>query len=140
MPKSVIVLDFPIPTDVIVKKLIPFLSSWGKRKYHLVKDTDNKGREFKSINLSRIVFPYLSTPIDKPFFVSIFLSCSLPIKSWSHEVFELSLAIIMTVLTHVSCDHVTSSNYDNEKARNVGLTCRCHLSNIMPGSIFHENL
>ena len=40
----------------------------------------------------------------------------------------------------VSCDHVTSFNYDGKKARDVGLTCWCHLSNIMPDSIFHESM
>ena len=40
----------------------------------------------------------------------------------------------------VSCDHVTSFNYDDKKARDVGLTCWCHLSNNMPDSIFHESM
>ena len=39
-----------------------------------------------------------------------------------------------------SCDHVTSFNYDYKKARDVGLTCGCHLSNNMPESIFHESM
>ena len=37
--------------------------------------------------------------------------------------FELSLATTITVLKSVSCDHVTSFNYDGKKARDVGLTC-----------------
>ena len=41
---------------------------------------DNRG-EFKSMNSSGIVYPYLSTLIGKPLLVSIFLFCSLPIKS-----------------------------------------------------------
>ena len=32
--KSVIAYDFPTRTDVIVIKLIPSMSSWGKHKYH----------------------------------------------------------------------------------------------------------
>ena len=44
------------------------------------------------------------------------------------------------MLTPVSCDHVTSFNYDDKKARDVGLTCWCHLSNIMSDSIFHESI
>ena len=36
---------------------------------------------------------------------------------------ELSLATTITVLKPVSCDHVTSFNYDDKKARDVGLTC-----------------
>ena len=37
--------------------------------------------EFKKMNSSGIVYPYLSNPIGKPFLVSIFLSCSLQIMS-----------------------------------------------------------
>ena len=43
------------------------------------------------MNLSSMVYPYLSTPIDKSFLVSILLFCSLPIKSLCHKFFELSL-------------------------------------------------
>ena len=92
------------------------------------------------MNSSGIVYPYLSTPIGKPFLVSIFLSCSFPIKSYCHKFFELSLATPITVLKPVSCDHVTSFNYDDKKARDIGLTCWCHLSYIMPDSIFHESM
>ena len=42
-------------------------------------------------------------------------------------------------LTPVSCDYMTSFNYGGKKARDVGLTCRCHLSNIMSGSIFYDS-
>ena len=35
-------------------------------------------------------------------------------------------------LTPISCYYMTSFNYGGKKARDVGLTCRCHLSNIMP--------
>ena len=41
---------------------------------------DNRG-EFKSMNSSGIVYTYLSTPIGNLFLVSIFLFCSLLIKS-----------------------------------------------------------
>ena len=33
---------------------------------------------------------------------------------------------------------MTSFNYCGKKARDVGLTCRCNLSNIMPDSIFYD--
>ena len=46
----------------------------------------------------------------------------------------------ITVLKPVSCDHVISSNYDDKKADDVGLTCSCHLSYIMSDSIFHESM
>ena len=35
---------------------------------------------------------------------------------------------------------MTSFNYGGKKARDVGLTCRCHLSNIMPDSIFYDSM
>ena len=35
---------------------------------------------------------------------------------------------------------MTSFNYGAKKARDVGLTCRCHLSNIMPDSIFYDSM
>ena len=31
-------------------------------------------------------------------------------------------------------------NYDDQKARDVSLYCRCYLSNIMPESVFHETM
>ena len=33
-----------------------------------------------------------------------------------------------------------SGSYGGKKARDGGLTCRCHLSNIMPDSIFYDNM
>ena len=53
---------------------------------------------------------------------------------------KLSLAIAIMVLKPVSCYYMTSFNYGAKKARDVGLTCRCHLSNIMPDSIFYESM
>ena len=45
------------------------------------------------------------------------------------------------MLTPVSYDHVTSSyNYDEKKARTIDPTFCCHLSNVMPDSIFHERM
>ena len=35
---------------------------------------------------------------------------------------------------------MTSFNYGGKKARDVGLTCRFHLSNIMPGGIFYDSI
>ena len=40
----------------------------------------------------------------------------------------------------VSWYYMTSLNYGGKKARDVGLTCRCHLSNIMPESIFYDSM
>ena len=110
--------------------------------FRLSQLTVTTGGEFESINLSGIINPYLSTPIGKLFLVSIFLFCLAPsqIKSWCHKFFKLSLESTIMVLKPVSCDHVTTFNYDDKKARYVGLTCWCHLSNIMPDSIFHESM
>ena len=56
------------------------------------------------------------------------------------EISNLSLATAIMALTPVSCYYMTSFNYGGKKARDVGLTCRCHLSNIMPGSIFYDSM
>ena len=54
--------------------------------------------------------------------------------------YELSLVATITVSTPVSCYYVTSFNYGGKKARNIGLNCRCHQSNIMPDSIFYDSM
>ena len=46
----------------------------------------------------------------------------------------------ITVLTLVSCYYMTSFNYGRKKARDIGLTCSCHLSNIMPDIIFYDSM
>ena len=50
------------------------------------------------------------------------------------------LSDTITVLMPASCYYMTSFNYGGKKAIDVGLTCRCHLSNIMPESIFYDSL
>ena len=45
--------------------------------------------------------------------------------------FKLSLATAIMALTLVSCYYITPFNYVGKKARDVGLTCRVHLSNII---------
>ena len=56
------------------------------------------------------------------------------------EFSKLFLETAIVALTHVSCYYMTSFNYGGKKARDVGLTCRCHLSNIMPDSIFCDSM
>ena len=56
------------------------------------------------------------------------------------EFSRLSLATTIMALTPVSCYYMTSFNYDGKEARDVGLTCICHLSNIMPNSIFYDSM
>ena len=56
------------------------------------------------------------------------------------EFSELSLATAIMVLTPVSCYYMSSFNYGGKRTRDVGLTCRCHLSNIMPDSIFYDSM
>ena len=56
------------------------------------------------------------------------------------EFSKLSLATAIMALTPVSCYYMTSFNYGGKEARDVGLTCRCHLSNIMPDSIFYDSM
>ena len=52
----------------------------------------------------------------------------------------LSLATAIMTLTPVSCYYMISFYYGGKKARDVGLTCRCHLSNIMSDSIFCDSM
>ena len=51
------------------------------------------------------------------------------------EFSKLSLALMP-----VSCYYMKSFNYGSKDARDVGLTCRYHLSNIMPDSIFYDSM
>ena len=52
----------------------------------------------------------------------------------------LSVATTITVLTSVSCYYMTSLNYGGKMAKDEGLTCRFHLSNIIPDSIFYDSM
>ena len=75
--------------------------------------------------------------ISRPFEITILLFFTLPLESYCPKVFELSL-VTNIILTSVSYDYATFFNNDCKKARDAVLSCRCHLSNIMPGSILHE--
>ena len=55
------------------------------------------------------------------------------------EFSKLSLVAAIMALTPVSCYYMTSFNYGGQKARDVGLTCRCHMSNIMSDSIVYDS-
>ena len=56
------------------------------------------------------------------------------------EFSKLSLPTATMTLMPVSCYYITPFNYGGKKARNVGLTCKCHLSNIMLDSIFYDSM
>ena len=53
---------------------------------------------------------------------------------------ESFLATTITVLTPVSGFYMTSFNYRGKKERDVGLTCRYHLRNVMLDSIFYDSM
>ena len=55
------------------------------------------------------------------------------------ELSKSSSATAIMAFTPISCYYMTSFNYGDKKARDVGLTCRCHLSNIMP-DIMHDSI
>ena len=58
-------------------------------------------------------------------------------------VFNFSLVTLCDhpcALKPVLCFHMTSFNYGAKGVRDVEPTCRCHQSNIMPGSIFSVNI
>ena len=56
------------------------------------------------------------------------------------EFSKLSLATTIMVLRPVFYYYMTSFNYGGKKARDVYLTCRCHLNNIMSNSIFYDSI
>ena len=56
------------------------------------------------------------------------------------EFSELSLSTTIMTLTPASCYYMTSFNYGSKEARDVGLTCRFHLSNVMSNSIFCDSM
>ena len=56
------------------------------------------------------------------------------------EFSKLSLVTAIRMLMPVSCYYMTSFNYGDKKARDVGLTSRCHLSNIMPDCIIYDSM
>ena len=109
-------------------------------QFLVVAVTAVAGWEFRSVNLWGIVYPYLSVLISNLSEVSIFLFSALLFESYCPEFFELSLATIITVLKPVSSVYVTLLNYDGKKTRDVGFTWRCHLTNVIPESIFHERM
>ena len=43
-------------------------------------------------------------------------------------------------LTSVLRYYMTSFNYDDKKAKDVGITCRCYLSNILTVSVFYDSM
>ena len=94
--------------------------------------------EFRALNSSDIVCPYHSLLISKLVAVSIYLFFTLLFGSYCLEFFELTSTITITVPPPVSYNYMASLAYGGKKARNVGLTCRCHMSNTMPGIIAHE--
>ena len=55
------------------------------------------------------------------------------------EFSKLSLATVNLALAPVSCYYMTSFNYGGKEARDVGLTRRCHLSNIMRDGTFSDS-
>ena len=40
----------------------------------------------------------------------------------------------------VLCYYITAFDYDGKNARDLGLTFRCHLSNIIPSRIFNDSM
>ena len=91
--------------------------------------------ELTSLKLSNIVYPYHLVLIGKLFGISKFLFLTLLIESFCLGSSKLFLASTITLLRSVSCDCVTSFNFDSKNGRDVDLTCKCHLSKIMPDSM-----
>ena len=70
---------------------------------------------------------------------NIFLFCSFLIESQCASFSELSLAKTIQVVAPVSYNYLTQFNSDGRVTKDVHLTCRWHLTNVMPGHIFHES-
>ena len=62
------------------------------------------------------------------------------VLSLTLEFSKLSLTTLIMALKPVSCYYMTSFIYGSKEERDVSLTCRCHLSNIMPDSIFYGSI
>ena len=71
--------------------------------------------------------------------IKVLLLCHMVLVVIS-EFSKLSLATAIMALTPVPCYCMTSFNYGGKRARDVDLTCRCHLSNVMPDSIFYDSM
>ena len=52
----------------------------------------------------------------------------------------LQFATTLRVLKPVFCFHMTPFNYGARRVKDVDPACRCHQSNIIPGSIFSVNI
>ena len=79
--------------------------------------------------------------VSKSFVVILFLLVSFLWLLFSFQEFSKSfLATAIMSVTPVSCYWMTSFNYGGKEATDAGLTCRCHLSNIMPDIIFYDRM
>ena len=99
LPKS----DFPTPTDFIVIKLIPSLSSWGKQKYHPGKKSRQQTNTKKTDKRkTEHVIPCLMLSWKK-----------LPgiiLLRWHQQVKPTSLAFLSSKLNDVIWSHETDIN------------------------------
>ena len=54
--------------------------------------------------------------------------------------FVVTKVLLPLSLSYVTCYYKTSFNYGGKKARDVGLSARCHLSSIVPDSIVSDSM
>ena len=59
---------------------------------------------------------------------------------WLFFFLFFELLIVATMLMTASCSCMTSFNHGDKKTRDIGLICRCHLSNIKPDSLFYGSM
>ena len=82
-----------------------------------------------------LIFPLIFTILQFNFPIFIWPYGHFNLGTFFYHHFflfpELSWATTVTALTPVSYYYTTSFNYGGYKDRDVGLTCRYHLSNIM---------
>ena len=100
--------------------------------------TARKAGRIQTLNSSDIVCPYHSVLISKLVTLSIYLFFTFLFGSYCPEFFALSSTITITMPIPVLYNYMASLAYGGKKSGDVGLICRCHMSNTMPDIIFHE--
>ena len=93
--KSVIVWDFPTPTDVIVIKLSPFLYSWGKQKYHRAKKQTINKYENKSNKQNK------TEQVIPRHMLSWKILSQIILLRWHQQIRPTSLAFLSSLLNDV---------------------------------------
>ena len=122
---------YPAPVDRFAKCVCCYCKFWFFNIIFIFISHHPSSFSSFGVNSSHLVQAAWSTPVrcmGKPFKVSIHYFILFALQKVTFRFclfFKLPLAPF---------------NYDGKEARDVGLTCRCHLNNILPGSIFRSSM